>query len=192
MGKQYQALDDALIAFIGDQHMFFTASAAPGARINVSPRSTSAFRVLDPNTAVYLDRTGSGNETAAHLAADGRLTIMFCAMEGAPRILRLYGRGEVVRKHSDAYNTILKTAFDGHEPPGARQMIRLSFDLVQTSCGFGVPLFQYEGERDILGPWAAKQGAEGIEAFQRKKNTRSLDDLPTYLFEPSPTEQAAE
>ncbi|KQT77892.1 pyridoxamine 5'-phosphate oxidase family protein [Methylobacterium sp. Leaf466] len=179
MGKQFDRIDEAHEAFIARQRIFFTASAADGTRVNLSPRGTDAFRVLGPNAVAYLDRTGSGNETAAHLLADGRLTVMFCAFEGAPRILRLYGRGEVLPRQGAPYRTLLAEAFGGDEPRGARQIVRLAVDLVQTSCGFGVPLFDFAGERDSLDRWANAKTDEEIEAYRKLKNTRSLDGLPT-------------
>lgn len=183
MGKQFDAIDEPRQAFIARQRIFFTASAAPGTRVNLSPRSTDSFRVLGPNAVAYLDRTGSGNETAAHLRADGRLTVMFCAFEGPPKILRLYGRAQMLPRGSAPYHALLAEAFGGAEPRGTRQILKLAVDLVQTSCGYGVPLFDFVGERDSLDRWAnAKTDAE-IEAYQRQKNTRSLDGLPTGLFE---------
>lgn len=182
MAKQFPSIADTHRDFIARQHIFFTASAAEGSRVNVSPRSTDLFRVLGPHSVAYLDRTGSGNETAAHLEADGRLTIMFCAFEGPPSILRLYGRGEVLHRESGAYAHLLDEAFGGTQPVGARQMIRLAVDLVQTSCGFGVPLFSHEGERFSLERWAEAKGPNGIEDYWREKNTRSMDGLPTGLF----------
>jgi hypothetical protein len=131
---------------------------------------------------VYLDRTGSGNETAAHLRADGRLTIMFCAFEGAPLILRLYGRGRVLRRGRSEYQSLLTEAFAGAEPLGARQMVQLEIDLVQTSCGFGVPLFDYQAERPTLDRWTEAKG-DGIDAYRREKNRFSIDGLPTGLFD---------
>src|SRR5215213_9360319 len=123
MAKQFPSIDNTLRDFIARQRIFFAASAAEGSRVNVSPRSTDLLRVLDPNAVVYLDRTGSGNETAAHLKADGRLTIMFCAFEGPPSILRLYGRGEVLHRDGDAYRRLLDEVFGGSQPIGARQMV---------------------------------------------------------------------
>jgi hypothetical protein len=161
----------------------FTASAAAGARINLSPRSTDLFRVLDGNAVAYLDRTGSGNETAAHLRADGRLTIMFCAFDGPPLILRLYGRGVVLLHGTPAYDALLASDFDGHEPLGARQIVRLDVDLVQTSCGFGVPLFDYKAERPNMERWAQAKGAEGLIAYRRENNATSLDGLPSGMFD---------
>lgn len=183
MAKQFPRLDGPLRGFITRQHVFFTASAAPGSRVNVSPRSTRDLRILDDSTVAYLDLTGSSNETAAHLLADGRLTLMFCAFEGLPAILRLYGRGTVLPRGGAAYAELLETAFGGAEPPGARQMLRLAIDLVQTSCGYAVPLFDFRGERENLDRWAAAKGEAELDAYRREKNARSLDGLPTGLFD---------
>lgn len=184
MGTQFPALNDKLRAFIDQQKIFFTASATGSSRINVSPRSTEWFRVVDDNTVLYLDRTGSGNETAAHMKADGRMTIMFCAVEGAPRILRLYGRGEIIHRDSEDYPRIVETMFDGKQPKGARQIVRLTADMVQSSCGFAVPFFDYKGERDGLDRWGADKDDEDYRDYWRKKNVTSLDGLPTGIFEP--------
>src|SRR5271166_4573235 len=145
MAKQLPSIDASCRDFISRQRIFFAASAAPNARVNVSPRGTDAFAILDERTVAYLDRTGSGAETAAHLKADGRLTLMFCAFEGPPNILRLYGRGEVLRRGSERYRELLSGAFGNNEPAGARQIVLLHVDRVQTSCGYGVPLFDYRG-----------------------------------------------
>lgn len=183
MAKQFPAIDDKHRDFMARQRIFFTASAAPSARVNISPRSTDALRVLDGKHVVYLDQTGSGNETAAHIRADGRLTLMLCAVEGPPNILRLYGRGRVLRRGGAEYARLLETAFGGDEPLGARQMIMLEVDLVQTSCGYGVPLFDYAGERPSLANWAESKGREGLEAYRREMNVQSIDGLPSGLFE---------
>jgi Pyridoxamine 5'-phosphate oxidase len=183
MAKQLPRIDASCRDFIARQRIFFAASAAPGAHVNLSPRGTDAFAVLDDMNVAYLDRTGSGNETAAHLKADGRLTLMFCAFDGPPNILRLYGRGEVVKRGSPAYRDILERAFSGEEPAGARQIIRLHVDRVQTSCGYGTPLFDYRGERPSLDNWARAKGEDGLEAYRREKNMVSIDGLPTGLFE---------
>jgi hypothetical protein len=179
MGKQFPSLDASHREFIGRQRIFFAASAAPNARVNVSPRGTDAFAVIDERAVAYLDRTGSGNETAAHLKADGRLTIMFCAFDGPPNILRLYGRGEVLRRGSPGYAALVESAFGAVEPAGARQIVRLDIDLVQTSCGYGTPLFDYRGERPSLDNWARSKGEEGLETYRREKNTVSIDGLTT-------------
>ncbi|PZW48774.1 pyridoxamine 5'-phosphate oxidase [Humitalea rosea] len=181
MARQFPALDDQQIAFIGRQHIFFTATATAESRVNISPREGSALRVLDATTVCYLDRTGSGMETAAHLLADGRMTIMFCAVEGAPLILRLYGRGTVLPWGSEAYAALLAARYDGVEPMGARQIVRLDIDLVQTSCGYGVPFFDYAGERDSMDRWARAKGEAGLRAYRAEKNSRSMDGLETGL-----------
>jgi hypothetical protein len=183
MAKVLPSIDATIRDFIGRQRIFFTASAAAGAHINLSPRGADAFAVLDDMTVCYLDRTGSGNETAAHMKADGRLTLMFCAFEGPPNILRLYGRGEILRRGGEAYREILEQAFSGREPMGARQIVRLHIDRVQTSCGYGVPLFEYRAERPSMDNWARSKGEEGLEAYRRETNVVSIDGLPTGLLE---------
>lgn len=183
MGTEYPRLDEKITDFISRQRMFFTASAAESSRINISPRSTDHFRVLDDNTALYLDLSGSGNETAAHMIADGRMTIMFCAFEGAPRILRLYGQGDIIHRSSDEYTQLIDTYFEGNPPMGIRQLVRLRFDLVKTSCGYGVPFFAYEGERDALTRWAEHKGREGVEASWEETNVVSMDGFPTGIFD---------
>lgn len=183
MAKQFPRLEPHHHDFIADQHIFFTASAAPTGRVNISPRSTDMFRVLSDNAVMYLDRTGSGNETAAHLRADGRLTIMFCALAGPPLIMRLYGLGRVIHRESAEFKERLREYFGGDAPLGARQMVHLDFDLVQTSCGYGVPLFDYLEERPQMDAWASAKGVDGIEHYWREKNQTSLDGLPTGLSE---------
>jgi len=183
MAEQFPSLEASHREFIARQRIFFAASAAPGARVNLSPRGTDAFAVIDEHTVAYLDRTGSGNETAAHLKADGRLTIMLCAFEGPPNIMRLFGRGEVLHRGSPAYRELLESAFGGAEPIGARQIVRLHVDLVQTSCGYGTPLFAYRGERPSLENWARSKGEEGLEAYRREENMVSIDGLPTGLLD---------
>ena len=190
MATQYPSIDAQQQAFIERQHVFFVASAAPDARVNVSPKGLDALRVLGPNRVVYLDRTGSGNETAAHLLADGRLTIMFCAFEGPPRILRLYGRGRVLPRSGAEYADLLAGRFGGEEPVGARQMVELAVEMVQTSCGYGVPTFDYAGERPSLDNWAAQKGETGLRCYRREKNDASIDGLPTGFAEPVLTEPA--
>ena len=183
MAKQFSELSDQHRAFIERQHIFFTATAAPTGRVNVSPRPTTALKVLSPNTVVYMDRTGSGNETAAHLRQINRMTIMFCAVDGPPQILRLYGKGQILRYGTAAYAELLDSAFGGEEPLGARQVVRLDFDLVQTSCGYGVPLYDYQGERQSIENWAAAKTPEEMEAYQRENNQVSIDGFPTGMFE---------
>jgi hypothetical protein len=183
MAKQFQSIQDKHRAFIARQRIFFVATAAADARVNISPRGTDALRVLSDNRVAYLDLTGSGSETAAHLRADGRITLMMCAFEGPPVILRLYGIGTCHFRDSEAYSQLLAEWFDGEEPLGARQIVVQDIDLVQTSCGFGVPLFEPRGERDALQRWAEAKGEDGLEAYRRKENVQSIDGLPTGLLD---------
>jgi hypothetical protein len=186
MGKQFSSIAPEHREFIERQRIFFNASAASEGRVNLSPRDVASLRVLDANTVVYLDLTGSGNETAAHLIADGRLTLMFCAFEGSPLILRLYGHGHVLPRHSPEYEALLASHYNNVEPPGARQIIQLAVDSVQTSCGMNVPFYEYVGERDQLIRWAAVKGEAALEEYRLQKNTRSIDGLPTGLEESVP------
>ena len=181
MAKQYTELDEKHQKFIRDQKLFFTASATAGSRVNVSPRSTDVFRIVNETCAMYLDRTGSGNETAAHLLADGRLTFMFCSVEGAPLIMRLYGRGRSVYENNDEFTTLIDQHFEGSYPLGTRQLVVMDIELVQTSCGFGVPLFDYQGERETMDKWTENKGADGVRDYQEKNNQISMDGLPTGL-----------
>jgi hypothetical protein len=190
MAQSFAALEPNHAGFIARQRIFFIASAAAGTRVNVSPKPAVALRVVDANTVVYLDLTGSGNETAAHLFADGRLTFMFCAFAGPPLILRLFGKGRALRRNDPAYAALLTSLFGGQEPPGARQMIRLDVDLVRTSCGFGVPLFEFAGDRDTLVRWAGTKGEAGLRDYRRAKNMMSLDGFPTGFDDAAPSSLA--
>lgn len=183
MGKLFTSIETSHREFIEKQHIFFVASAAAGSRVNVSPKDVASLRVLDANRIAYLDQTGSGNETAAHLRADGLLTLMFCAFAGAPLILRLYGKGRVLGRRSVAYAEMLAGVFGGTEPPGVRQIVVLDVDQVQTSCGYGVPLFDFAAERTTLMRWAEAKGEAGLEEYWRTKNSASIDGLPTGILE---------
>lgn len=180
MAKFYDRLNSELQAFIVEQKIFFTATAPTSGRINLSPKGIDTFCCVDDSTIAYLDLTGSGNETAAHLHENGRITIMFCSFDVNPLILRLYGTGEVISKKSDRFER-LHPLFP--ETPGERQIILLNIESVQTSCGFGVPIYELKQERQTLIDWAAKKGRSGIEEYQQKKNLESIDGLPTKLFE---------
>jgi hypothetical protein len=178
MGKQFAKIEPEHKAFIEQQKIFFVASAPPRGRINISPKGLSSFRVLGDNDVAYLDCTGSGSETRAHLMAsdDKRLTIMFCAFEGDPVILRLYGRGQSLMRGTPEY-TALVSRFE--EVPGARQIVRLAVELVQTSCGMGVPLFDYKQERGSLVRYWTTHGIDNLRKYWGLKNTKSIDGLPT-------------
>ena len=180
MAKFFNQLNDAHIAFIQQQKLFFTATAAQSGRINLSPKGMDTLRILNPNTVAYLDLTGSGNETAAHIAENGRITIMFCSFDEDPLILRLYGRGEVITPNNQQWHSHIKL----FKPlPGTRQIIAQRIDSVQTSCGYAVPLYQYEGERDTLARWAEKKGEQGIRKYWEERNQSSIDGLPTHLLD---------
>ena len=180
MGKQFARIEPQHRSFIERQKMFFVASAAPAGRVNVSPKGMSTLRVLGENEVAYLDCTGSGSETRAHLLAsdDKRLTFMFCAFEGDPVILRLYGQGESLMRGTSRYASLLPN-FD--EIPGARQIVCLHVDLVQTSCGMGVPLFDYREDRPNLMRYWTAQGIDKLRKYWGLKNTRSIDGLPTQF-----------
>jgi hypothetical protein len=179
MAKFYTELTDSLLEFIAQQQMFFTASAPQEGRVNLSPKGMDTFRCLGRQAVAYLDLTGSGNETSAHLQENGRLTIMFCSFTQQPLILRLYGQGKVIRPRDPDWQDL----YSHFDPiPGTRQMIQLAIDSVQTSCGYGVPLYEFQGQRETLRQWAEAKGEEGIHAYWRDKNQTSIDGLPTGLL----------
>ena len=181
MGKHFDRIGPKHAAFIARQHVFFTASAAATGRVNVSPRGTDAFRVLDPTTVAYLDETGSGNETMAHLRLSDRLTMMFCGFETDPMILRLYGRGRSLVLGTDEYRTLLRTAFAGQQPPGARQIVCLDIELLQVSCGNGVPMFEHMANRPTLRQRAAAKGEAWLADYRQENNALSIDGFDTGL-----------
>ena len=180
MAKFFNQLNDTHIAFIQRQKLFFTATAPQSGRINLSPKGMDTLRILNADKVAYLDLTGSGNETAAHVAENSRITIMFCSFDENPLILRLYGRGEVITPNNQQWQSDIKL----FTPlPGARQIIALHIDSVQTSCGYAVPLYRYEGERDTLARWAEKKGEQGIRQYWEERNQSSIDGLPTHLLD---------
>ncbi len=180
MGKFHESIKSAHREFIEKQHIFFVSTAPLSAdgHINLSPKGLDCFRVLGDNQVAYMDLISSGNETSAHTLENGRITFMFCSFEGAPNILRLYGKGFTVLPNTAAWDTY---APHFHVYPSTRQIIVADVELVQTSCGFGVPLFDYIGERDIHFNWAEKKGEEGLLDYIQEKNLVSLDGLPTNL-----------
>ena len=184
MGKTHTAITTELQAFIHKQAMFFVATAPLSAdgHINLSPKGLDCFRVLAPHCVAYLDLTGSGNETSAHLLENGRITFMFCAFAGPPNILRLYGTGRTVLPGSAEWAT-LRPLFPEHV--GARQIIVAEITRIQTSCGFGVPLYDYVGQRDTLAKWARAKGERGLAEYREQKNRYSIDGLPAPLAEDS-------
>jgi hypothetical protein len=180
MAKFFPELTSRQSEFVARQKIFFVASAPiNGGRVNLSPKGMDTFRILSPKRVGYLDATGSGNETAAHLKQNGRVTIMFCAFEGPPLIFRIYGRGRTVQV-ADAEWTQLRPLF-GPPMPGERQLVIAEIENTYTSCGYGVPFFDYQGEREQLTEWAGKKGPAGLAAYRAEKNQRSIDGLPTGL-----------
>lgn len=180
MGKVFDHITEEQRQFIAAQKIFFVATAPLSAEghINLSPKGMDTFRVLDSDEVAYLDLTGSGDETSAHLLENGRITFMFCAFEGAPLILRLYGQGRAILPGSsewDEYIGLFPTL------PGTRQIILAEIERVSTSCGYGVPLMAYQGDRPQLTDWATKKGPEALAEYRREHNLRSLDGLPTAL-----------
>jgi hypothetical protein len=177
MGKIYEAIDDTLGAFIARQHVFFVATAplAGDGLVNLSPKGGDTFRVLGPQLVAYQDLTGSGVETIAHVRENGRIVIMFCAFEGAPKILRLHGMGEVIEDGHPEHE-----ALAARFPPnaGARAILRIQVRRIADACGYAVPRLEFRGDRDQLEAWTDRKGAEGLRTYQREKNARSLDGLP--------------
>jgi hypothetical protein len=176
MAQFYSQLTEELQTFIEEQKIFFTATAPITGRINLSPKGIDTFRCIDRVTVAYLDLTGSGNETAAHLRENGRMTIMFCSFTEEPLILRLYGKGTVINHQDKKWqelSLLLPTL------PGERQIILQHIESVQTSCGFGVPIYEFKEQRQTLIDWATRKGKEGLKQYWRKKNQISIDGLPT-------------
>lgn len=178
MGKQFDRIEDGHKVFIEAQHIFFTGSAAPSGKVNISPKGMDSLRVMGPNRIAWLNLTGSGNETAGHLRQANRITLMWCGFEKRPIILRAYGTARCLHPHDDGWED-LATLFG--PPLGARQIYDMTVEMVQTSCGYGVPYFDYAGERDTLVKWAEDKGPEGIAAYWRERNATTLDGLPTGI-----------
>lgn len=176
MAQFYDQLNDKLTAFIQRQPVFFVATAAAEGRINLSPKGNDTLRVLNSKTVAYLDLTGSGSETSAHIIADGRLTMMMCSFDKDPLILRLYGRGEIVRPGEAKWADLVANFT---QMPGQRQIVVLHIQSIQTSCGFAVPKMSLVEERSMLKEWAEKKGPDGLAVYRAKKNSKSIDGLPT-------------
>lgn len=182
MGKVYSSILPKHEEFIKNQRLFFVGSAPLSAdgHVNISPKGHDVLRIFSPNEVAYLDLTGSGNETSAHLIDNGRITLMFVAFEGPPMILRLYGRGQVVLPDSPEWNDMAKH-FD--IIPGARQIIHVKIETVKTSCGFSVPFYSYNGERNTLQQWATNKGEQALEDYRKEKNSKSMDGIVTPIGE---------
>lgn len=177
MSKTYEQIDDELAAWIERQRLFMVATAplAGEGHVNCSPKGGDSFRIIDPWTVLYQDLTGSGVETIAHLRENGRIVIMFCAFEGAPRIVRLHGKGAVVTPTDSDFSS-LAPSFPPN--PGTRAVIRVKVTRISDSCGYAVPLFDYKSDRDTLDRWAEAKGAENLTAYREERNAKSIDGLP--------------
>ena len=185
MAKVFDAIDDGLRDWIARQRLFFvgTAPLSADGHVNVSPKGPiESLAVLDDHTVAYLDVTGSGAETIAHLRENGRVVVMLCAFEGPPRILRLHGRGRVVHTQDDGFDELADRCGFGHDPLAVRSIIVVDVTRIADSCGYGVPLMTYDGERPHQQLSAEKRlrtkGANGFIEYQREKNARSIDGLP--------------
>jgi hypothetical protein len=177
MGKTFPVIDDGLRQFVEGQHVFFVATAPAGSEghINCSPKGLDSLRILGPTTVAYLDYTGSGAETIAHLRENGRIVLMFCAFEGPPKIVRFHGLGTVVEPDDDRFPELRAL----YTPEiGVRSFIVVEVERISDSCGFGVPLLRYEADRTQLPAWAGKKGDAGLETYRETKNAASIDGLP--------------
>lgn len=179
MGKRMDHIREDHQQFIENQKIFFVATAKADGRINLSPKGNDSFRVLGPNRVMFLNLTGSGNETAAHLQEDDRITVMFCAFDGKPLILRLYGKARAYHEYDEGWPEYIDLF---PAMTGARQLIDIEVDLVQTSCGMSIPYMDYVEDRELLTDWADKRGRDGIRDYWQEKNTVSLDGEPTGIL----------
>ncbi|WP_299687267.1 pyridoxamine 5'-phosphate oxidase family protein [uncultured Tateyamaria sp.] len=179
MAKQFDRISDDHQGFIEAQHMFFVGSAAATGRVNISPKGMDSLRVLGPNRIVWRNLTGSGNETAGHLAQINRMTLMWCGFEKRPMILRTYGTAQTLHPRDDGF-AALNALFPANT--GARQIYDVTVDLVQSSCGFAVPFYDYAGEREVLADWTKGKGPEGIDTYWRERNQATIDGAPTHFL----------
>ncbi|TYA71583.1 pyridoxamine 5'-phosphate oxidase family protein [Seonamhaeicola marinus] len=179
MAKFFTEISPELKSFIENQKVFFVATAANEGRINLSPKGLDTFRVVDEKTIAWLNLTGSGNETAAHLLKNNRMTIMFCAFDGKPLILRLYGHAKMYHDRDEEFQNYINSF---PTIAGTRQIVEMHIDSVQTSCGYAVPFMDFKEERLQLNSWAEKQGEERIKNYWKEKNTKSIDGLETGII----------
>jgi len=184
MAKQFERFEDDHTRFVAEQHVFFTASAAPDGRVNVSPKGMDSLRIMGPNRVMWLNLTGSGNETAGHLLEHPRVTLMWCSFTKWPMILRAYGTARAIHVNDADWDDVAR-----HFPyyPSARQIFDMSVDLVQTSCGYAVPFMEFAGERDTLKKWAEAKSPADIRDYWGTRNTVTIDGKPTGVPEPAET-----
>lgn len=179
MAKQFSQLSTTLSEFIAKQKVFFVSTARADGRINLSPKGMDSLRILSPNKLIWLNLTGSGNETAAHLLGSNQMTIMFCSFDKNPLILRLYGKAKTYHERDKEFHNYL-TSFSHHL--GARQIFEMDIEMVQTSCGFAVPVMDFKEERNQLTVWSERKGEEGIRNYWKEKNTQSIDGFETGIL----------
>lgn len=180
MGKFYPKISQRLQKFIEAQKIFFVATAPKNGRINLSPKGMDSFRIVNEKRVLWLSVTGSGNETAAHLLENKRITLLFCAFDGPANILRIYGTGKEIKPSDDSWSEVISLF---PSIPGTRQIFDITVESVGTSCGMGIPFYEYRGERSELNDWAKEIGPDGIANYWKEKNTTSIDGLPTHLLE---------
>ena len=186
MSKWYEVLTPEIKEFIAGQMMFFVATAPNAGRINLSPKGMDTFRILGDQRVIYLDITGSGNETASHLFENGRITIMFCSFDKSPRIVRLYGHGRTIHPRDEQWSEYL-AMFPA--TPGLRQIMEIDIDSAMTSCGYAVPKLDHLTERDTLRKYWEKRSDTDLDKYHRDMNERSIDGLPTGCSRTTPTAQ---
>lgn len=178
MAEQFESLSPELIDWINQQHIYFVATAAKDGRVNLSPKGQDSLHVVNGNQLIWLNLTGSGNETAAHLLDTNRITLMWCAFDGLPRILRVYGNADTIHPRDADWAACAELL---PPPLGARQYFRVNIEMVQTSCGYAVPFMDYTEDREVLSKWAAKRGERGIRDYWEERNQVSIDGLPTQI-----------
>ena len=179
MSEWFKSITSEMKEFIAEQKVFFVATAPHEGRINLSPKGMDTFRVVGKNRVLYLDLTGSGNETAAHLLDDGRITLMFCSFDKTARIMRLYGRGRAIHPRDEKWNEYL-ALFPAE--PGVRQIMEIEVEAAMTSCGYAVPRFEGLEERDTLRKYWQTRGDDAVVKYHEQKNLESIDGLPTGIF----------
>jgi hypothetical protein len=180
VGDRFSALTEQHIEFIQKQHIFFVSTAGAEGRVNLSPKGMDSFRVIDNSRVAWMNLTGSGNETAAHVMENGRMTVMFCSFDKQPLILRMYGQATALHPRDNGWPEA-SALFPDYV--SARQVFQLELDLVQGSCGFAVPYYELKGERPTLTSWAEKRGKDGVEQYWKENNALSLDSKNTGIFE---------
>jgi len=182
MSEKFPELSPPLISFIEKQHIFFVGTARSTGTVNVSPKGMDSLKIINPNKLIWLNYTGSGNEPAAHILENPRMTIMFCSFELKPLILRVYGQAQAIHPRDESWQEYLNLF---PEKSGARQFFSMDIDLVQTSCGFAVPFYEFKDDRNALIHWSGPKGKEGIQAYWQEKNQHSIDGFPTEILKDS-------